>query len=88
MSNQKKLDFQFEIIGTDSKKDDLFTRIVEKKKSLTPFKCPVCKAVIQMKFEIPDDVKVFPYRIEYVHLDHTLLIDIDNNYEIREIKQK
>jgi len=88
MADNKKFEFQFEIIETETKKDDLLIKTVEKKKSITPFKCPVCKGIIQLRTEIPDDVKVFPHRIEYTHLDHVLLIDIDNNYEIREIKPK
>ncbi|MBD3229181.1 MAG: hypothetical protein GF329_13440 [Candidatus Lokiarchaeota archaeon] len=88
MEKDNKTEIKIEIIKSDTKSDDHFRKKPKVKRSTIPFKCPVCNDMILFKCEIPDDVKVFPYRIEYEHYDHVILIDLDNNHEIREIKPK
>ncbi|MHA1229196.1 MAG: hypothetical protein ACTSRP_09030 [Candidatus Helarchaeota archaeon] len=88
MTNDRTLDIKIEIIEDESEKREFISCIRTEKRSAIQFKCPVCKETIILKCEIPENICNFPYRIEYPHNDHILLIDLDNNHEIREIKSK
>ena len=88
MKKNKKDEFKIEIIENNNMKKEFIKKPPEIKRSKITFKCPVCKELIIFKFEIPNNIKRFPYRVEYLHKNHIILIDIDNNYEIRELKPK
>ncbi|MHA1311457.1 MAG: hypothetical protein ACTSWR_08575 [Candidatus Helarchaeota archaeon] len=86
MNDKQNKEIKIEIIESSTSN---YEKIVhgEKRKKI-PFKCPICKEMIILKCEIPEDIKIFPYKIEYHHKDHIILIDLDNNHEIREIRPK
>lgn len=88
MVDNKKQEIKIEIIENNDKNKENNTITMDKRRTSIPFKCPVCKKTIFFKFEIPKDCKIFPYTVNYPHFNHVLLIDIDNNNEIREIKIK
>lgn len=85
MEDKKAPKIKIEIIESEVPRKE-YKEAPKKKRKMIPFKCPVCGEMIYFKCEIPDNVEVFPYRIEYKHHDHIVLIDLDNNHDIREIK--
>ncbi|MHA1269723.1 MAG: hypothetical protein ACTSPY_08025 [Candidatus Helarchaeota archaeon] len=88
MVNDKELNIEIEIIKSNSKKKNSFYPNIKEKRSVIQFKCPICQEIIVFKCEIPEGITIFPYRIEFDHNGHILLIDLDNNHDIREIKPK